>query len=59
MRAKHVINLEITNRRLHDIERVTITGQAGVSLIASQSKKENIPDSCLNLIGEFLIYVND
>ena len=59
IQAKHVINLGITNRRLHDIERVTITGQAGVSLIASQSQKVNIPESCLKKIGEFLIYVND
>ena len=28
-------------------------------MIASQSQKVNIPDSCLKLIGEFLIYVND
>ena len=54
-----MINLGITSRRLHDIERVTITGQAGVTLIASKSKKVDIPDSCLKLIGKFFIYVND
>ena len=36
-----------------------MTGRAGFTLIASQSKKVNIPDSCLKLIGEFSIYVND
>ena len=28
-------------------------------MIALQSKNVNVPDSCLKLIGEFLIYVND
>ena len=54
-----MINLASTNQQLHDIEHVTITGQAGVTLISESTKNLLVSKSCLNLLGSFLMYVND
>jgi hypothetical protein len=56
-RAKYVLNLGITDQKIHKQERITITGRVGLDLISSMSKKQSLSQDSLKLIGELLLYI--
>lgn len=57
-RAPHLINLGITNRRLHDLRRTTITGRVALSLISPSTSNINIPQSALKNIGCLVVFLS-
>ena len=56
-RAKHVINLGITNMKVHQHKRLSITGRQGLSLISPWSKSMQIGNSALSYLGSFLMFL--
>ena len=58
-RARHLINLGLTNRRIHDLERVTITGKCCPTLISTNTKTMSIPEESKKELGKLLVYIID
>ena len=56
-RATNVINLGITNLKVHLHKRTTITGNQGLTLISAWSKKTRISNEALTALGKFLIFM--
>ena len=54
-RANNVLNLGITDLKVHLHKRTTITGCQGLTLISAWSKKTKIGNEALTLLGKFLM----
>ena len=59
-RAHHVINLGVTDLKVHQHKRTSITGNQGLSLISTWSKKVKITHDAKTELGKFMQYmIND
>ena len=56
-RAVNVINLGVTNLKVHLHKRTTITGNQGLTLISAWTKKTRINNEALTKLGEFLMFM--
>ena len=56
-RSSEIINLGITNRRLHDLTRISITGRMALSLISTTTSHMNLSEQALSSIGRLLVYI--
>ena len=54
-----MIDLGLTSRRLHDLERLSILGKCGLTLIQPKTKDRDIPIAALHSIGKLLLFVCD
>ena len=53
-RANHVINLGITDQKIHQEKRLTITGSRGLSLISTWSKNCRVSNEAKTKLGDFI-----
>ena len=58
-RAKNVLNLGITNRKIDQQYRVSISGRVGLNLIQSCTKDRCLSNDTLKNIGNLLMYIID
>ena len=56
-RAKHVINLGITDQKVHQHKRTSICGNQGLSLILTSTNQTHMPYSACASLGKFLLWV--
>ena len=56
-RASHVLNLGITDQKVHLHKRKSITGKSGLQLISTWSKTTKITNEACSEIGKFMMYL--
>ena len=58
-RAPQLINLGITNRKVDQLPRITLTGRCGLNLISTSTQSMSLSNSALKSIGKLLMYIID
>lgn len=58
-RSKRHIHLGITNRKMDQLERITITGRCGLNLISPRTKSMHLNDDTLKRIGKVLLHLGN
>ena len=58
-RAPQLINLGITNRKVDQLPRITLTGRCGLNLISTSTQIMSLTKSSLKSIGKLLMYIID
>lgn len=48
----------ITNRRLHDLQRITVTGRVALTLIATTTKTMSLCSNALKQIGNLVVFLS-
>ena len=48
----------ITNRRLHDLQRITVTGRVALTLIATTTKSMSLCPNALKQIGNLVVFLS-
>ena len=56
-RAEYVLNLGITDQKVHQHKRISITGKSGLQLISTSKKSTKITEEAMSEIGKFLMYI--
>ena len=56
-RAKYVINLGITDQKVHQHKRTSICGNQGLSLISTSTNQTHIPSTACAKLGKFLLFL--
>ena len=56
-RAPQLINLGITNRKVDQLPRLTLTGRCGLNLISTSTQIMTLTKSSLKSIGKLLMYI--
>ena len=56
-RVSHSLHLGLTNRRLHDLDRLTITGMCAPTLISTKTKMITISNSALKKLGRLIVFI--
>ena len=58
-RALRHIHLGITNRKIDQLERITVTGRCGLNLISHKTKSMDLDDNALKTVGKILLHLSD
>ena len=56
-RAEYVLNLGITDQKVHQHKRTSITEKQGLTLISTWSKTIQLNNEALTYLGEILLFV--
>ena len=56
-RVKYCVNLGLTNRKVDQLERITVTGRCGLNLIQTSTTTHELSHDLLKSIGSLLVYI--
>ena len=56
-RVRYYLNLGLTNRKVDQLEQITITGRSGLNLIQPTTKQHTISSNLLNCIGKLILFI--
>ena len=57
IRAKHLINLGITDQKCHEYQRITITGRTALNLISTTTRDIDLSTCALKSIGNLIMFI--
>ena len=58
-RAKNIINLGLTDRKIDQLERISITGRIGLNLIQTTTQSMRLEPEALRSIAKLLVHINN